>query len=111
VRLGVAVACLLDDAVEDFELFIAQGLVNRTALNLAKLLRQISRDGGPSGAVGIYRRSCWSCLGSGLASGGFDLTGSTFASGLGAVLVRSTTRFASLPNVNDFEGIRYPPFI
>ena len=43
-RFGVAVAGLLDDAVEDFELFIAQGLVNRTAFDLAKLLWQISRN-------------------------------------------------------------------
>ena len=43
-RFRVAVAGLLDDAIEDFELLIVQGLVNRTALNLTKLLRQIGRD-------------------------------------------------------------------
>jgi hypothetical protein len=43
-RFGVVVARLLDDAIEDFELFIAQGLVNRTAFDLAKLLWQISRN-------------------------------------------------------------------
>jgi len=38
----MALARLLGDAVEDFELFIGQWLLNRTALNLAKLLWQIS---------------------------------------------------------------------